>query len=105
MTRAPEPTPEELEWAHAEASRESIGLPPGWFRAWPTADEKWSVVNVKASTQVIVNHSIEDDRHPDCWTVRVLFGGQTVELKFGPYDTQRHAMLVANAVLKVAYAD
>ena len=105
MAKAAEPTPDEREWALAEAHRESLGLPPGWFRAWPFGEQKWSVVNVKSATQVIVNHSVEHDRHPDAWTVRALFGTTAVELRFGPYDTKRHAMLVAHAVLTVSYAE
>jgi hypothetical protein len=103
MTRAA-PSPEELDWALGEARQEALAVAPGWFRAWPTADEKWSVVNVRSATQVIVNHSREDDRHPDSWTVRAVFGTRAVELKVGPYDSKRHAMLVAHAVLSLAYA-
>jgi len=98
------PTAEQMEWALAEACKEAIGVAPGWFRAWPTADEKWSVVNIRSATQVIVNHSREDDRHPDSWTVRALFGPRAVELRVGPYDSKTDAMLVAHAVLSVAYA-
>ncbi len=64
MTRTG-PTPEEMQWALAEASKEAVGVAPGWFRAWPTADERWSAVNVRSATQVIVNHSREDERHPE----------------------------------------
>ena len=103
MTRAA-PSPEELDWALGGPRQEALAVAPGWFRAWPTADEKWSVVNVRSATQVIVNHSREDDRHPDSWTVRAVFGAKAVELKVGPYDSKRHAMLVAHAVLSVAYA-
>ncbi|MFI5934765.1 hypothetical protein [Actinoplanes sp. NPDC051494] len=60
----PAALPDELKWALTEAKKEAMAVAPGWFRAWPTGDEKWSVVNVRASTQVIVNHSREDDRHP-----------------------------------------
>jgi hypothetical protein len=103
MTRAG-PSAEQMEWALEEASKEAVAVAPGWFRAWPTADEKWSVVNIRAATQVIVNHSREDDRHPNSWTVRALFGPRAVELRVGPYDSKTHAMLVAHAVLSVAYA-
>ena len=64
MTRAA-PSPEELDWALGGPRQEALAVAPGWFRAWPTADEKWSVVNVRS---------------------------------------KRHAMLVAHAVLPVAYA-
>jgi hypothetical protein len=101
MTRAPDP--EEMQWALAEASKEALSVAPGWFRAWPTADEKWSVVNIRAATQVIVNHSREDDRHPDSWTVRAMYGSHAVELHVGPYDTKAHAVLVAHAMLSLAY--
>ncbi|MET3429074.1 pyridoxine 5'-phosphate synthase PdxJ [Actinoplanes tereljensis] len=104
MVRAA-PDPEEMQWALAEAGAEALSVAPGWFRAWPTADEKWSAVNVRAATQVIVNHSREDDRHPDSWTVRALFGGHAVELHVGPYETKHHALLVAHAVLSMAYRD
>jgi hypothetical protein len=99
------PAPEELQWALAEASKEALSVAPGWFRAWPSGDERWSVVNVRAATQVIVNHSREDDRHPDSWTVRALFGGHAVELRVGPYETKAHAILVAHAVLSLAYRE
>jgi hypothetical protein len=99
------PTPEELQWALAEAGKEAIVVAPGWFRAWPTAVEKWSAVNVRAATQVIVNHSREDGRHPDSWTVRALFGGHAVELRVGPYETKARASLVAQAILKIAYRE
>ena len=106
MTRvATAPAPEELQWAVAEASKEALSVAPGWFRAWPSGDERWSVVNVRAATQVIVNHSREDDRHPDSWTVRALFGGHAVELRVGPYETKAHAILVAHAVLSLAYRE
>ncbi|MET0415828.1 MAG: hypothetical protein ABW022_07385 [Actinoplanes sp.] len=104
MVRAA-PSAEEMEWALGEARKEALSVAPGWFRAWPTADEKWSAVNIRAATQVIVNHSREDDQHPDSWTVRALFGTHAVELRFGPYETRRHAMLVAHAVLSIGYAD
>jgi hypothetical protein len=106
MTRvATAPAPEELQWALAEASKEALSVAPGWFRAWPSGDERWSVVNVRSATQVIVNHSREDDRHPDSWTVRALFGGHAVELRVGPYETKAHAILVAHAVLSLAYRE
>ncbi|GAA2612491.1 hypothetical protein [Paractinoplanes durhamensis] len=97
--------PEQMQWALAEASKEALSVAPGWFRAWPTADEKWSAVNVRAATQVIVNHSREDDRHPHAWTVRALFGSHAVELHVGPYETKAHALLVAHAVLSLAYQE
>ena len=99
------PTPDELQWALAEAGREALAVAPGWFRAWPTGDEKWSAVNVRSATQLIVNHSREDERHPNSWTVRAQFGGHAVELRFGPYETKARASLVAQAVLKIAYRD
>ncbi|MEV6843271.1 hypothetical protein [Actinoplanes sp. NPDC051411] len=99
------PAPEDTQWALAEARREALAVAPGWFRAWPKGGEKWSAVNVRSATQVIVNHSREDDRHPDSWTVRALFGGQAVELRVGPYDSKDQAILVAHAVLKVAFGD
>ena len=86
-----------------EASKEALSVAPGWFRAWPSGDERWSAVNVRAATQVIVNHSREDDRHPDSWTVRALFGSHAVELRLGPYETKGHAILVAHAVLSKAH--
>ncbi|GAA0509267.1 hypothetical protein Ade02nite_62800 [Paractinoplanes deccanensis] len=98
-------TPEQMEWALAEAGKEALAVAPGWFRAWPTADEKWSAVNIRSATQVIVNRSREDDRHPNSWTVRALFGNHAVELRVGPYDVKDHAVLVAHAVLSVAYRD
>jgi hypothetical protein len=104
-THAAAPSAEEMQWAFGEASKEVVPVAPGWFRAWPTADEKWSVVNVRSATQVIVNHSREDDRHPNSWTVRAVFGTHAVELRVGPYDTKAEAVLVANAVLSVAYAE
>jgi hypothetical protein len=95
--------PEEMQWALAEASKEALAVAPGWFRTWPTAEDKWSAVNVRSATQVIVNHSREDGRHPNSWTVRAVFGTHTVELRVGPYDSKEHAILVAHAVLSVAY--
>ena len=92
-----------MQWALAEASAEALSVAPGWFRAWPTADERWSAVNVRAATQVIVNHSREDGRHPNSWTVRALFGGHAVELHVGPYETKEEATLVAHAILTLAY--
>jgi hypothetical protein len=97
--------PEELQWALAEAGKEAVAVAPGWFRAWPTGDEKWSVVNVRGASQVIVNHSREDERHPHSWTVRALFGDKAVELRVGPYDTKAHAIWVAHAVLSLAFGD
>ena len=107
MTHAvPEPpVPEELEWALDEANKEVVAIAPGWFRAWPTADEKWSAVNVRNATQVIVNHSREDERHPNSWTVRALFGDKAVELRVGPYDNKAQAIWVAHAVLSLAFGD
>ena len=105
MSHAQPEIPEELRWALAEADKEVVAVAPGWFRAWPTGDERWSAVNVRAATQVIVNHSREDDRHPDSWTVRALFGGHAVELRVGPYETKAHAILVAHAVLSLAYRE
>ncbi len=104
MTRT-DPAPEDMRWALAEASKEALAVAPGWFRAWPFGDEKWSAVNVRAATQVIVNHSREDDRHPNSWTVRAHFGGHAVELRLGPYDSKEQAVLVAHAVLSVAYKE
>jgi hypothetical protein len=104
MTRTA-PSAEEMQWAYAEASKEALGVAPGWARAWPTADEKWSVVNVRGASQIIVNHSREDDRHPNSWTVRALFGTHAVELRVGPYDSKAEAMLVAHAILTVAHTD
>ena len=85
MTRT-DPAPEDMRWALAEASKEALAVAPGWFRAWPFGDEKWSAVNVRSATQIIVNHSREDDRHPNSWTVRAHFGGHAVELlrRVGP---------------------
>ena len=104
MTRVV-PAPEQLQWALAEARKEALAVAPGWFRAWPpTADEKWSAVNVQSASQIIVNHSREDDRHPNSWTVRALFGSHAVELRVGPYDSKDQAILVAHAVLSLAYA-
>lgn len=97
------PAAEDTQWALAEAHKGALAVAPGWFRAWPTGDEKWSSVNVRAATQVIVNHSREDDRHPDSWTVRAVFGEHAVELRVGPYDSKSHAILVAHAVLNVAF--
>jgi hypothetical protein len=97
--------PEELQWALSEASREAVAVAPGWFRAWPTGDEKWSVVNIRGASQVIVNHSREDGQHPHSWTVRALFGGKAVELRVGPYDNKAHAIWVAHAVLSLAFGD
>ena len=104
MTR-PGPSPEEKQWALAEAGKEAIGAAPGWFRAWPKGEEKWAVLNVRSATQVIVNHSREDDRHPNSWTVRALFGTHAVELRVGPYDTKMQATLVAQAVLTIAFRE
>ena len=104
MTRV-EPAPEAKQWALAEASKEALAVAPGWFRAWPFGDEKWSAVNVRGASQVIVNHSREDDRHPDSWTVRALFGTHAVELRVGPYDSKDQAILVAHAILSVAFRD
>jgi hypothetical protein len=99
------PAAEDTQWALAEARKEALAVAPGWFRAWPTGGEKWSAVNVRGATQVIVNHSREDERHPDSWTVRALFGTHAVELRVGPYDSKNEAILVAHAVLKVAFDD
>jgi hypothetical protein len=98
-------SPEDTQWALAEAHKEALAVAPGWFRAWPAGDDKWSVVNVRSATQVIVNQSREDGRHPDSWTVRAVFGEHPVELHVGPYDSKAQAILVAHAVLSVAYAD
>jgi hypothetical protein len=98
-------SPEETQWALAEAGKQALTSAPGWFRAWPTADEKWAVVNIRSATQLIVNHSREDDRHPNSWTVRALFGDHAVELHVGPYETKVDAVLVAHAVLNIAYAE
>ena len=104
MTRtATAPTSEEMQWAMAEASRDALAVAPGWFRAWCTASQKFSAVNIRSSTQLIVNHSREDDRHPNSWTVRALFGPHTVELHVGPYETKEEATLVAHAILTLAY--
>ncbi|MFF5293585.1 hypothetical protein [Paractinoplanes globisporus] len=102
MTR-PAPSAEEMHWAITEASSEALAVAPGWFRAWPTGSTKWSAVNIRSATQVIVNHSREDDRHPDSWTVRALFGAHAVELHVGPYESKTEAVLVAHAVLTIAY--
>jgi hypothetical protein len=96
--------PEQVEWALGEARKEALSVAPGWFRAWPTGGDNWSAVNVRAASQVIVNHSREDGRHPNSWTVRALFGGHTVELRVGPYETREHAILVAHAVLTLAFS-
>jgi hypothetical protein len=98
------PAPEELQWAMAEAQNEVVPVAAGWFRAWPTADEKWSVVNLRAATQLIVNHSREDGRHPDSWTVRALFGDKAVELRVGPYNERWQAILVAQALMSLAFS-
>jgi len=103
MTRAV--APEQMEWALAEAAKEALAVAPGWFRAWPSGDEKWSAVNIRAASQVIVNHSREDGRHPDSWTVRALYGGHAVELRVGPYTTKGHAILVAHAILTMAFSE
>ena len=81
------PAPEQMQWALAEAGKEALGVAPGWFRAWPTADEKWSAVNIRTASQVIVNHSREDDSHPNS------------------YETKGHAILVAHAILTMAFGD
>src|SRR3954465_3760096 len=94
-TQAAAPSAEEMQWAFAEANKEVVPVAPGWFRAWPPADEKGSGVNARGATQVLVNHSREDDRHPNSWTVRALFGTHAVELRVGPYDTKTEAVLVA----------
>jgi hypothetical protein len=99
------PAAEDTRWAIAEARKEALAVAPGWFRAWPTGDEKWSAINVRAASQVIVNHSREDGRHPDSWTVRALYGNHAVELRLGPYDSKAQAILVAHAVLSVAFQD
>jgi hypothetical protein len=95
--------PEELQWAMAEAQNEIVPVAAGWFRAWPTGGEKWSVVNVRAATQLIVNHSREDGRHPDSWTVRALFGEKHVEFRVGPYTERWRAILVAQALMSIAF--
>jgi hypothetical protein len=105
VTATQAPAAEETQWALAEAHKEALAVAPGWFRAWPKGGEKWSAVNVRAASQVIVNHSREDERHPDSWTVRALFGSHAVELRVGPYDNKAHAILVAHAVLSVAFAE
>ena len=99
------PSPEEMQWALAEASAEALAVAPGWFRAWPTASQKWSAINVRSSTQLIVNHSREDERHPNSWTVRALFGTHAVELHVGPYESRVQAVLVAHAILTLAYRE
>ncbi|GIE93821.1 hypothetical protein [Paractinoplanes rishiriensis] len=99
------PTPEDLQWAMGEASKELVPVAPGWFRAWPTGEDKWSVINVRAATQLVVNHSREDDRHPTSWTVRAHYGGHAIELRVGPYETKAQATLVAQAILKLAYRE
>ena len=103
MRTATVPTSEEMQWAMAEASRDALAVAPGWFRAWCTASQKFSAVNIRSSTQLIVNHSREDDRHPNSWTVRALFGPHAVELHVGPYETKEEATLVAHAILTLAY--
>ena len=104
MTRtATAPSPAEMQWAMAEASSEALSVAPGWFRAWPTASQKFSAINVRSATQLIVNHSREDERHPNSWTVRALFGAHAVELHVGPYETKEEATLVAHAILTLAY--
>jgi hypothetical protein len=103
MTQAP--VADGTQWALAEAHKEALSVAPGWFRAWPTGGQKWSAVNVRAATQVIVNHSREDGRHPDSWTVRALYGSHAVELRFGPYESKDEAILVAHAVLSVAFGE
>jgi len=103
MTQVPA-AEEETKWALAEARKGTLAVAPGWFRAWPTADEKWSAVNLRGASQVIVNHSREDDRHPNCWTIRAVYGDHAVELRVGPYESKKHAILVAHAVLNVAFA-
>lgn len=97
--------PEERQWALSEAAKEAVAVAPGWFRAWPKGDEKWSVVNVRVATQVIVNHSREDERHPNSWTVRALFADKVVELRVGPYDNKTHAIWVAHAILSLAFRE
>ncbi|GAA2567234.1 hypothetical protein GCM10010435_46110 [Winogradskya consettensis] len=104
MTHEAPAVPEEAKWALAEAKKEAMAVAAGWFRAWPSGDERWSVVNIRAATQVIVNHSREDERHPDSWTVRALFGDKAVELRVGPYDNKEQAIWVAHAVLNLAFA-
>ncbi|WP_306215104.1 hypothetical protein [Actinoplanes sp. RD1] len=105
QTQSPAVVPEELKWALTEAGKEAVAVAPGWFRAWPTGDERWSVVNIRGASQVIVNHSREDERHPNSWTVRALFGDKAVELRLGPYDNKEQAIWVAHAVLNLAFAE
>jgi hypothetical protein len=95
--------PEDMQWALAEASKGALAVAPGWFRSWGTTEDRWSAVNIRSATQVVVNHSREDDRHPNSWTVRAIFGTHAVELHVGPYDTMDRAVLVAHAVLSVAF--
>jgi hypothetical protein len=95
--------PEDMQWALAEASKAALAVAPGWFRAWGTTEDRWSAISVRSATQVVVNHSREDDRHPNSWTVRAVFGTHTVELRVGPYDSMDQAVLVAHAILSVAY--
>ena len=97
--------PEELQWALAEAGKEVVAVAPGWFRAWPKGDEKWSAVNVRSATQLIVNHSREDERHPNSWTVRAMFADKAVELRVGPYDNKAQAIWVAHAILSLAFGE
>lgn len=110
MTQVPpesaeQPRPEDLQWAMAEASRDALSVAPGWFRAWPTGDERWAVVNIRGASQLIVNQSREDGRHPHAWTVRALFGDKSVELHVGPYEERAEAILVAHAILSRAFAE
>ncbi|WP_240669704.1 hypothetical protein [Actinoplanes solisilvae] len=103
MSKTGMTAPEATQWALAEASKEALVVAPGWFRTWATTEDKWSAVNLRAATQVIVNHSREDGRHPNSWTVRAVYGTHAVELRVGPYDSKEDAILVAHAVLSVAY--
>ena len=48
---------------------------------------------------------LEDDRHPNAWTVRALFGDKAVELRVGPYDNKAQAIRVAHAVLSLAFGE
>ena len=77
MTRAG-PTADELQWALAEASKEAVGVAPGWFRAWPTGDEKWSVVNVRAN-------SLSTSARGSCFTM--ILPGDTRTCPQGPGGT------------------
>jgi hypothetical protein len=97
------PAPEDLQWALDEARRGVIPGAAGWFRAWPTGDEKWASVNIRSAAQVIVNHTLVD-RDPNQWTVRAVFGTKAVELHLGPYEDRMRAVLVAHAVLHLATA-